>query len=225
MPDQNSEHQLGDFIKGRFQFIEDYCQRHKLDKAKVLEDVKREALRMASTPERRDYIESRLFKGIILSTSFVPDWVDQVFLEATTRALKGPGAALYTASSRQPCIPFEAGRFNAHRQSETTFKILYAHKKPEEWLKTTFPVLYRQCYGAEAGARMKVEELAPKKYRITMDNHGLAKSGRLDCATAIGYIYGSLEKLGAKEPLVTHEQCGADPGSVSKLCVFDASWQ
>lgn len=219
------EHQLGDFIKGRFLFIEDYCKKKGLDPHAKLEEVKAEALRMAGTPERRELLESRLFRGLILSTSYIPDWVDQVFLEATTKVLKGPGAPLYTTTSHMPCIASEAGRFNAHRQAETIFKVLYEHKRPEDWVRSTFLVLYRKCYGDRAADSLKVEELGPGHFRLTMDNQGLAKSGRLDCSTTIGFLVGSLEKLGAKEPLVTHDQCGAASAVKGTPCVFDASWK
>lgn len=92
---EKDEHQLGDFIKGRFLFIEDYCKKRGLDHAKALEDVKRECLQLAGTPERREFLSARLFHGMILPTSFLPDWLDQVFLEATTRVLRGPGAPLF----------------------------------------------------------------------------------------------------------------------------------
>jgi hypothetical protein len=219
------EHQLGDFIKGRFLFIEDYCRKKGIDHQKALEDIRAEALRLAGSQDRRDILTRRLFGGLILSTSYLPDWVDQVFLEATTKVLKGPGAPLNTTTSRQPCVAFEAGRFNARRQADTIFKLLYERKKPQEWIKTTFPVLYRKCYGDKAADAMKVEELGPGHFRLTMDNQGLAKSGRLDCSTTIGFLFGSLEKLGAEEPLVTHDQCGAASAVKGMPCVFDARWK
>lgn len=225
MPLGKDEHQLGDFIKGRFLFIEDYCKKKGMDPAKALEDVKREALRLAGTPERREFLSARLFHGMILPTSFLPDWLDQVFLEATTYALRGPGAPLFTTSSRQPCVAFEAGRFNARRQSETIFKIFFEHKKPEDWIKSTFTTIHRKCYGDQVADKVKVEQLGPRHFRLTMDNQGLAKAGRMDCSTVIGYIYGALEKLGARDPVVTHDLCGVDPGSKTKLCVFEASWK
>jgi hypothetical protein len=225
MPIEKDEHQLGDFIKGRFQFIEDYCRKHGLDPAKAIEDVKKECLRLAGTPERAELLNNRLFQGLILSTSYVPDWVDSVFLEATTHALRGAGAPHFTKTSRLTCVAFEAGRFNAHRQSETIFKILFERKKPEEWLKSTFPVLYKKCYGDQAGGKLKVEELGPAHFRLTMDNRGLAKASQLDCSTAIGYLFGALERLGAKDPVVTHEACAMEPGSRSPVCVFEITWK
>lgn len=217
------EHQLGDFIKGRFLFIETYCRDHGLDHDDALEAVKKECLRLAGTPERREIVEKRLFGGAILSSSMLPDWVDRVFLEAMTHALRGPGAPLHTASSKTPCIGSEAGRFNARRQAETVFRAFYGGKKPGDWFKSTFPILYRQCYGPEAASRLVVEELAPTRFRIQMDNRGLEKASPLDCSTTVGYMVGALEMLKAHSPLVTHTSCGllGKPG----VCVYEVVWQ
>lgn len=217
------EHQLGDFIKGRFLFVEEYCRSNGKDPQEALEAIRQECLRTAGTPERREFLERKLFGGAVLSSSLLPDWVDKLFLEAVTHALRGPGAPLHTSTSKAPCIPFEAGRFNARRQAETVFKALYSGKAPAEWLKHTFPILYRQCYGPEAGARLKVEEVGPGRFKLEMDNRGLEKASPLDCATTIGYLFGSLEFLRAKEVAVNHTVCGlvGRPG----VCVFDITWR
>lgn len=220
-----SEHQLGDFIKGRLLFIEDYCRRTGLDYARTLKSVEAEALRLAGDEERRSFLRSRLFGGGILASSYLPDWLDRVFLEATTHALKGVGAPTHTKTSKVPCIPFEAGRFNAHRQSETVFRLLFGTKKPEEWLKHTFPVIYRKCYGDVASGNLSVEELGPGKFRISMDNRSLEKASPMDCSTTIGYLFGAMEKLGAHEILVTHTACGAGQGDRGGLCVFEVAWK
>jgi hypothetical protein len=167
-------------------------------------------------------VEKRLFGGAILSSSLLPDWVDKAFLEAMTHALRGPGAPLYTVSSRTPCIASDAGRFNARRQAETVFRAFYAGKKPAEWLKSTFPIIYRQCYGPEAGHRLVIEELAPGRFQVQMDNRGLEKASPLDCSTAVGYMMGSLEMLKANSPVVTHTACGltGKPG----LCTYEVTW-
>jgi hypothetical protein len=220
----DQEHQLGVFIQGRMLFIEDFCAKNALDPVRSLGEIKSEMLRRAGAPERVQFLESRLFVGSLLPTTVLPDWVDQVFLEAMTRVLGGVGAKAYTTSSQVSCIPFEAGRFNAHRQSETVFRTLYASKSPEAWLQTTFPVLYRQCYGAEAGKTLQVEQVATARFRIAMDNRALAKASQLDCSTVIGYLFGSLERLDAARPLVTHPECSVDPNRPAELCVFEVSW-
>lgn len=216
------EHQLGDFIKGRFLFIETYCQEHGLKHGEALDAVKDECLRLAGTPERKEIVERRLFGGAVLSSSLLPDWVDRVFLEAMTHALRGAGAPLCTGSSRTPCIASEAGRFNARRQAETVFRAFYSGKKPAEWFKATFPIIYRQCYGPEAAGRLVVEELAPNRFRIQMDNRGLEKASPLDCSTAVGYLMGALEMLKVHTPVVTHTTCGlvGRPG----VCVYEVTW-
>lgn len=221
----SSEHQLGDFIKGRLLFIEDYCKRKGLDYANTLKAVETEALKRAGDEDRRSFLRSRLFGGGILASSYLPDWLDRVFLEATTHALRGAGAPTHTRTSKIPCIPFEAGRFNAHRQSETVFRLLFGTKRPEDWLKNTFPVIYRKCYGEVACGNLKVEELGPGKFRITMDNRSLEKASPMDCSTTIGYIFGSLEKLGASDISINHPQCGAGQGEKGTLCIFEVNWK
>ena len=220
-----SDHQLGDFIKGRLLFIEDYCLKKKLDYVKNLDAIEAETLRLAGSEERREFIRTKLFGGSVLSSAFLPDWLDRVFLEAMTHVLKGPGAPVHTRSSRIPCIPFEAGRFNARRQAETVFRILFERKKPDEWLRSTFPVIYKKCYGEAAGANLRVEESAPGRVRVIMDNRTLEKASPMDCSSAVGYMFGSLEKLGASDILVTHPQCGAGQGEKGLLCLFELSWK
>jgi len=225
MAQNGKEHQLGDFIKGRLQFIQDYCENNGLNLETSFADIQKEAVRLAGDPERQEYLEKRLFSGSILSSSFLPDWVDKVFLEAMTKVLKGMHAKLYTSTSEESCIPFEAGRFNARRQAETVFKLLYQGKRPEVWMKTTFPVLYLKCYGDDAAKHLKVEETGPGHFRVTTDNRDLEKASPMDCSTVIGYLFGSLEMLGAERPLVTHDICGIKPGSPSGVCVFEVSWK
>ena len=220
-----SDHQLGDFIKGRLLFIEDYCRKKNLDYQKTLDSIEAEAMRLAGTEDRREFLRSRLFGGAVLSSAYLPDWLDRVFLEAMTHILKGPGAPIHTRSSRVPCVPFEAGRFNARRQSETVFRILFDHKKPEEWLRSTFPVLYKKCYGEEVAHLLTVVILAEGHARITMDNRSLEKASPTDCSSALGYMYGSLEKLGANEIVINHSQCGAGQGERGAVCTFEISWK
>lgn len=219
------EHQLGDFIKGRLLFVEDYCKNKGLDYPKTLAAIEAEALKLAGTDERREFLRNRLFTGSILSSSVLPDWLDKVFLESMTHVLKGPGAAVYSRSSRIPCIPFDAGRFNAHRQSESVFRLLYERKAPEDWLKQTFPVLYKKCYGEEAARKLTVEPVSPQHFRIGMDNRALEKASPADCSTTIGYLFGSMEKLGAKEIVVNHTQCGAGQGERGSLCIYEITWK
>jgi len=189
-----------------------------------MDEIRAEMLRRAGSPEREKFLQDRLFGGSLLPTTMLPDWLDKVFLEAMTRVLKGPGAKVHTTSSQLSCIPFEAGRYNAHRQSESVFRALFAAKSPATWLHTTFPVLYRQCYGAEAGKSLQVQELGPGKFRVAMANKALVKASQLDCSTVIGYLFGALERLGAERPLVVHDECSVDPVRPAERCVFDVSW-
>ncbi len=224
MSEAGNDRQLGDFIKGRLLFIEAYCQEQGLDKEKALAAAQDAALRLAGTPEREQFLKDKVFSGVVLASAYFPEWVDGVFLEAMTVALKGPGAPLYTTSSRRPCITSEAGRFNAHRQAETVFKAFFQGKKPQDWLKYTFLSIYRQCYGVEAASKFSVEEAGPGHFKVTVDNRGLGKASRMDCSTGVGYLYGALEQLGALNIVVTHDQCGADEAFAGKLCVFDVTW-
>ena len=224
MASQESEVQLGDFIKGRLLFVEDYCRKNGLDHGQVMERIRKEAVRLAGSPERAEIMEKKFLSGPVLSSSYLPYWVDQVFLEAMTVAIKGPGAPLSTRSSRTPCLTFEAGRFNAHRQADGIFKLLFERRTPEDWLKASFVTINRKCYGDAFANKFRVEEIAPRHYRIGMDNTGMEKAHPMDCATEMGYLFGALEKLGARDPVVTHERCNAGPGSTSKICTFEASW-
>ncbi len=136
---EDSGSQLGDFIKGRMLFIEDYCLNHGLNFKDTIYSIEEEMMKKADSAEKKEFLKNRVFHGVILSTSILPNWVDKAFLEAMVAVLKGPGAPLYTTTSRISCISFEAGRFNAKRQADTIFKILYQNKKPADWLKTGFP--------------------------------------------------------------------------------------
>lgn len=225
MAETAHEHQLGDFIRGRMLFIEDYCRKHALSPEKTVEAIKVEAFRLAGTPDRKRFLEERLFGKMILSSSILPDWLDRVFLEAMTHALKGPGASLSTKSSGTPCVASEAGRFNAHRQADSVFQAFFSRKGPAEWLRGPFPTIYRKCYGDSAADRLVVEELAPQKFRLTMDNRELEKASPVDCSTIIGYVQGALEKVGAHEVVVVHESCGAGRGPSGSPCVFEATWK
>ena len=225
MASQN-EHQLGDFIKGRFLFIEETCKKAGRDVDGTLAEIKKECLRLAQSAERREIIEKKLFGGGILPSSVLPDWVDKVFLEAMSNVLRAPGASLVTTTSKAPCIAFEAGRFNAKRQAATVFRPFFSGKNPADWLRRDFPIIYRQCYGPEAARSLKVEELGPGRFSVVMDNQGLEKASVLDCSTTVGYLYGSLEVLGAKDPVVTHTSCGVVAGKGERgPCVFELSWR
>jgi hypothetical protein len=221
---QENDSQLGDFIKGRLLFIEDYCKSHMLDFHETLDSIEEEMLKKSGSKEKAEFLRTRLFHGVILSTSVLPNWVDKVFLEAMVAVLKGPGAPLFTTSSRFPCISFEAGRFNARRQADTIFKIMFSNRTPHEWLKTSFPSVYRKCYGDQAGDRLKITETSGRSWEICMDNTLLEKSSKIDCSTVIGYLYGALEKLGAKNIVVNHNTCKAEAQSGQKLCLFEISF-
>ncbi len=218
------EHQLGDFIKGRLQFIQEYSEGNGLDPKKMLDRIHEESLTLAGTKERADFLEKRFFRGAVLATSYLPDWVDKVLLEAMTHVLKGPDAPLFTSSSRDSCIPFEAGRFNARRQARSVFRLLYAGKTPDHWIGSTFRVLYQKCYGEEAARDLKIEPIMDGHYRISVDHHHLEKATPVDCSTIVGYLYGSLEELGAKRIQVDHTACATRPGSAKRACVFEVTW-
>lgn len=222
---KEDEHQLGDFINGRLKYIEKYCSHNNLDYEDTLDDIMVEAKQLAETPERREFIEFRFIQGAVLATSILPDWLDRVLLEAMTTVLGGPNAPRYTSTSRETCIPFEAGRFNAHRQADTIFKILYSNKKPEVWLKSTFKVLYQKCYGDEAARGCRIDEVGPHHFRVFLTHNDLEKASPIDCATIIGYLYGSMERLNADNPVVNHEVCSTLPNSDVDYCVFDITWE
>jgi hypothetical protein len=217
--------QLGDFIKGRLLFVEDYCKTHAIDFPKTLDAIEEEMLKRSGSKERQEFLKERLFHGVILSTSILPDWLDKVFLEAMVAVLKGPGAPQFTTSSKMPCISFEAGRFNAKRQADTIFKVMYQNRKPEEWLTRGFPSTYRKCYGDKAGDKLVINERGPGNWEIIMDNSLLDKASRTDCSTAIGYIYGALEKLNARNIVVSHNNCKAEAPAGQKLCVFEVTYE
>jgi hypothetical protein len=225
VPGKEEEKQLGDFIRGRLLFVEQLCKERELDKAKTVEAIRDEAMRLAKTPERQAFLDQRVFKGVILSTSMLPDWLDKVLLEAISHVLKGPNAPLFTTTSDQSCIPFEAGRFNARRQADTVFKILFDGKGPEEWLNQSFRVVYQKCYGDAALKDLKIEPMGPNAVRVIMSNRGLEKASPMDCSTVLGYLYGSLEKTGAKNIRILHRLCSTLPGSPHLYCVFEASWK
>jgi hypothetical protein len=215
---------LGDFIRGRLLFVDRLCEEKGLDKRATLARIREEALRLAGSPERQEFLDHRVFKGVILSTSLLPDWLDKVLLEAISHVLKGPEAALFTSTSDDSCIPFEAGRFNAHRQADTVFKMLYSGKSPEEWLNRNFRILYQKCYGDDALKGLKIEKRSGTEYLISMDNRHLEKGSPMDCSTILGYLYGSLEKLGARGVKVKHVRCSTVTASPHPVCDFVVSW-
>lgn len=213
--------QLGDFIKGRLIFIEHYCKENKLDYKSTLDKIEDEAIKRAGSKEKEEFLKTRLFGGLVLPTSILPNWLDKVFLEAMTFVLKGPNSPLFTTTSKISCIPFEAGRFNAKRQAATIFKIMYQNRTPQDWLNFSFPVLYKKCYGEEAGNKLKIIEHSRNHFEIITDNTNLEKASRIDCSTVIGYIYGGLEELNAKNIVITHDKCLAEAHTGRKLCAFD----
>jgi len=221
---KDRDHQLGVFIQGRLRFIRHHCEKKGLDPERSLAAIAAEARRGAGSADRVEFLDKRVFGSGILPTSAVPDWVDKVFLEAMTRVLDSGSGRLFTTTSKQPCISFEAGRFNAQQQAETDYKSLYTGKAPTDWLRTTFPILYRSCYGPDAAKDLRVEQLAPSRFRVSMANRRLEKASQADCSTVIGYVFGSLEKLGAPRPLVTHPECCVAPGATCERCVFEVSW-
>jgi len=227
MKDRKKEEakQLGDFIRGRLMFVEHLCQERGLDKGKTMESIRAEAMRLAQTPERQAILDQRMFRGVVLPSSMLPDWLDKVLLEATSHVLKGAEVPLYSNTSEQSCIPFEAGRFNAHRQADTVFKVMFDRKSPEEWLTRSFRVLHQKCYGDVILESLRIERMTDRAFRISMDNRRLEKGSPMDCSTILGYLYGALEKLGARNIRVTHRECATLPDSSFPLCIFEVSWQ
>jgi hypothetical protein len=221
---QNGEHQLGDFIKGRLLFIQEYCKRSGLPPQKTIDEIWHKAQDLAGTSARRQYLEDKILKGVVLATTILPDWLDRVLLESMTQVLKSPETPVYTTDSRKPCVAFEAGRFNAHRQADSVFKMLFEGRTPETWLTQGFRIMYRKCYGDEAAADLKVDEVSAGHYRISMSNR-LEKSSPMDCSTIIGYLCGCLEKLGAKNTVVRHPICSTQRSAKEPVCIFEVSWQ
>ncbi len=222
---EEKSNQLGDFIKGRLLFIENYCKENHLDYKKVANEIENETIRRAGSKEREEFLKTRLFGGLLLPTSILPNWLDKVFLEAMSFVLKGPNTPLFTTTSKISCIPFEAGRFNAKRQADTIFKILFQNRTPSDWLKHGFPALYRKCYGDEAGDKLQVIEHDPNHFEVITDNTNLDKASRIDCSTVIGYLYGSLEKLNARNIVITHDKCLAEMPVAKKLCSFNITFE
>jgi len=219
------QHQYGDFIKGRILFIEQYCQEHRMDYGRVIKNIEEETVNRVEAEDKKAFLREQLFGEGTGSSSRLPNWVDKVFLEATSQVLKGCQCPLYTTTSRMPCIPFEAARFNAKRQAETVFRGMFEKRSPQDWLKWSFPAVYKKCYGSEAGSKLKVIEINPKHFGVITDNTGLEKASRIDCSTVLGYIYGALEKLGAGDITITHKNCQAESTSEPKLCTFDITFE
>ena len=221
----SSENQLGDFIRGRMEFIKHDAIENGLNPESVLKQIMDRAKKLAGTEDRQAFIENRIIRGTILPTSHFPDWLDKVLLEAMTAVMKGEGTSLYTFNSNEKSIAFEAGRFNAKRQAMGAFRILFQGKKPVEWLKTSFLSLYEKCYGASAAKGSRLEELTLAHFKLYLDHRGLEKAGPVDCTTIIGYIYGSLEFLGAHHISIIHESCCLIPRSTTEECIFDIKWE
>ncbi len=221
----NEIKQLGEFIRGRLQFIEEYCKEHNLDVIEVKDKVFTKALELLDDDEeKKEYFRDRFIRGIVLPTSFVPDWVDRVLLESMSHVLRGSQASLYTHSSAHPSIPFEAGRYNARRQARTIFKVLFRDKKPDEWLKRSFPIIYKKCYGEETFTHSSIEQVSENWYKLRISNKELEKGNPIDCDTIVGYLYGALEILGAEDIRILHLNCATIPGSQTEYCVFDIRW-
>ena len=217
--------QYGDFIRGRLLFIEQYCAEHKMEFDSVIRNIEEEARRRIDADEGKQLVLRQFFEGAGGADTTIPSWVDRVFLEATSQILKGCQSPLYTTTSRLPCIPFEAARFNAIRQAETIFKPMFTGRQPADWIKWSFPAVYRKCYGEAAAKKLKIVEFTPRHFGVITDNTGLEKASRIDCSTVIGYICGALEQLGAGEITITHKSCLAEAPSGQKICTFDAMFE
>lgn len=206
-------------------FIEQYCAEHKMDFESVIRNIEEDARRRIDSDEKKQLILRQFFEGAGGADSTIPSWVDRVFLEATSQVLKGCQSPLYTTTSRLPCIPFEAARFNAKRQADTIFRTMFKDKTPEEWIRWSFPAVYRKCYGETAARKLKIVEFSSQHFGVITDNTGLEKASRIDCSTVIGYICGALEQLGAGEITITHKSCLAEAPSGQKICTFDAMFE
>ncbi len=225
MSGQGEGRLLGDFVKGRFQFLEDFCQRNGLDFAETSRAVQAETLRLAEDPARQAFFRDQVFSGPVLATTLYPEWVDRILLQALSNVLKGPGAPLHTTSSKVSCIPFEAGRFNARRQAASVFRPFFQGKTPENWLGHGFLMVLQRCYGDGFAGKGKVVEVGPNHYQVHIDNDGVPQASRMECSTGVGYIYEGLLLTGAKDPVVTHLQCRSESPGPDRICIYDVTWK
>lgn len=216
--------QEGEFFLRRMEFIRSYCLQKGWSFEVTVQGILSDALRRAATVDRQVVLHKTLFAGTILPTTHVPGWVDRLWLEATCRVLSGPGATLETRTSESPSLAFEAGRHSAFLQSEALPKGGLNERSAACWLGTGFCAAYRACYGEEAAARLRVERLTRTSCRISMDHRDSEKASPLDCTTILGFLHGFMERLGARDLVVTHDACCTDSAHRDERCVFTLKW-
>lgn len=211
---------LGDFVKGRLLFLEEYARRLGRDPAAARKAVEEEVFRRVSDPGQRAFFREKVFGGPVLSTALFPEWVDRTLLQVISHVLEGPGASLFTTTSERPCITFEAGRHNARRQAETVFKAFFQGKKPDQWLRQGFFMVLRRCYGDAFAEKSRIVEKGPGRFEIYLDNTVVPQASRMECSTGVGYLYEGLRITGARDPVVTHPVCRAEAAGPDRTCVY-----
>lgn len=218
---QSSE---GEILLGRMEFIRSVCLQKGWGFELTVQRVLAEALRLAGTADRQMLLHQTLFARSAPPASPVPGWMDKLWLEAICRVLSAPSATLWSRTSLTPCVAFEAGRHSALRQGESLPKNGLHERSPQSWLRTGFCAAYRSRYGPEAASRLRVERLSRAACRISMDHRDLEKAGPLDCTTILGFLHGFMERLGARDLVVTHDACCTDTARKDERCVFTLEW-
>lgn len=218
---QSSE---GELLLGRMEFIRSYCLQKGWGFELTVQRILAEALRLAGTADRQMTLHQTLFARRAQLTTPVPGWMDRVWLEAICRVLSAPTAALASRTSATRCVAFEAGRHSAIRQGEGLPRNGLHERSAQSWLKTGFCTAYRSFYGPEAAARLRVERLSRATCRISMDHRDLEKASPLDCTTILGFLHAFMERLGARDLVVTHDACCTDTVRRDERCVFTLKW-
>lgn len=214
----------GEVFLRRMEFIRSYCNQKGWSYEVTVQGILSDALRLAATADRQVVLHQTLFARRVLPTTRVPGWVDRIWLESTCRVLSGMSSALETRTSEAPSVAFEVGRHSAFLQSDALPKSGLTERSAQRWLGTGFCSSYRSCYGEDAAARLRVERLTRTSCRISMDHRELEKAGPLDCTTILGFLHGFMERLGARELVVTHDACCTDPAHRDERCVFTVTW-
>lgn len=216
---------LGAFIKGRIQFLEEYCKSHGLDPKTIKEQLIETMEEFADDENKREFIRSTFGSRVFSPLSRVPNWLDYLLLRSLVYVLEGDEGRLYSESSDHPSIPFEAGRFNAREHGDGIFHSLFRDKTPETWLTRSFPVLYSKCYGESTPDKQKVH--IPRKGTCIIDLGPRESPGKIpiDCTTIMGYLYGGLEIIGARNIKVRHDKCSVRSRSLSATCIFEVQWE
>ena len=215
---------LGEFVRGRLMFLEELAKRRGLPPEEARRRVVQHMEELASTPAQKETVHDLLSLKVFTPTKKVPDWLDTLLLKAMVQVFDGPEGKLFTVTSDESCIPYEAGRFNARRQASTVFRSLYRNKTPEQWLRSSFPLIYKKCYGEEAAEHLKVEIPTPGSARLTTGRRHTGSGAGMDCATIMGYLHEGLEQLGCRQIRVEHRKCALRPNPTALRCAFELSW-